>query len=121
MEFKQCSFAGFFEDKPKLDMVLANPPYIDPQEKESLQVEVSQFEPHIALFGKKSGLDYPLEILEKTSYLMKDTFAFLMEIGWDQSDFLKNKCNEFGIQNCTFVEDYNRFKRIMIITVEKSL
>ena len=50
---------------------------------------------------------------------MKDTFALLMEIGWDQSDSLKNKCNQLGMDHVDFVEDYNNYKRILIIHKER--
>ena len=115
IDFRCESFADFLHNQPSLDMVLANPPYIDPLERNGLQPEVKDFEPAHALFGLKTGLDYPLEIIDKTSYLMKDTFAFLMEIGWDQSEKIEDHCRKMGLPCVEFIEDFNHFKRILSI------
>jgi release factor glutamine methyltransferase len=96
-------------------MVLANPPYIDPADKEGLQPEVKLFEPPAALFGPVSGLDYPLEIIRETSYLMEGCFALLMEIGWDQADAVAGKCREAGFSEPEFINDYQDIKRILCI------
>ncbi|MCK5706905.1 MAG: peptide chain release factor N(5)-glutamine methyltransferase [Candidatus Aureabacteria bacterium] len=114
--FKNLSFNAFLDEKPKLHMILANPPYIDPKDKNTLASHVIAFEPHSALFGKKSGLDYPLEILTKTSYLIGSEFVLLMEIGWDQSNNLIDKCQACGFEKYEFIKDYNDFDRILKIT-----
>jgi release factor glutamine methyltransferase len=115
IDFEKSSFSDFLGRQPSLDMVLSNPPYIDPAERSSLPREVADFEPPAALFGNTSGLDYPLEIIGKTSYLMKSPFALFMEIGWDHHKEIEKKLTETGLQNFGFIDDYGHFKRILKI------
>lgn len=115
IDFQISTFSEYLAGKPEIDMLLSNPPYVDPSEEDSLPKDVRDYEPHAALFGTEKGFDYPLEILEKSAYLMKGTFALLLEIGWDQHALLEKKCRQLNINAFDFIEDYNHWKRILRI------
>lgn len=67
-------------------LLVSNPPYIDPEVIGTLEPEVRDFEPHIALDGGKGGLaPYPHLIAEAHRLLCPGGAAFL-EIGHDQGD-----------------------------------
>ncbi len=68
------------------DLIIANPPYIESNEIDSLQSEVSIFEPRIALDGGLTGLDcYRIIAGNISNFLKKDGYLFL-EIGQNQQD-----------------------------------
>ena len=68
----------------KADLVVANPPYI-PNDQD-LPFEVKNYEPHVALFGGKNGMDIPRRFIDAASRLLKDEGIFVMEHGEEQGD-----------------------------------
>ena len=67
-----------------LDVVISNPPYVADGDKESVQREVSQFEPHSALFAGADGLsNYPVIIALLGDLLNKGGSVFF-EVGQGQ-------------------------------------
>ena len=49
-------FSGVYDRK--FDVIISNPPYIKKSDIETLQVEVKDFEPMLALYGGDDGFDY---------------------------------------------------------------
>lgn len=68
----------------KADLVVANPPYIP--NDENLPFEVKNYEPHVALFGGKAGMDVPRQFIAAASRLLKDEGIFVMEHGEGQGE-----------------------------------
>jgi release factor glutamine methyltransferase len=69
----------------KFDLIVSNPPYIGMDEKKELSSEVLDFEPHLALFAGKEGLESFQSIEhELNQYLSKQGMA-LFEMGYNQA------------------------------------
>jgi len=68
------------------DLILSNPPYIPSEVIETLQTEVKDYEPRMALDGGKSGLDIVEKIIEQAPEFLKSGAYILMEIGDDQAE-----------------------------------
>ncbi len=66
----------------KADLVVANPPYIPTDQ--DLPFEVKQYEPYVALFGGKNGMDVPRRFIDAAARLLKDEGIFVMEHGEEQ-------------------------------------
>lgn len=102
--------------KNKFDFIVSNPPYIRKDVIEGLQIEVSVYEPRLALDGGITGLDYYQKINEISSkYLNKGGYIFL-EIGHDQAESVKDiftKNNMFN--NIEVVKDLYNHDRVLII------
>lgn len=76
------------------DMILSNPPYITNAAMETLETEVTAYDPDIALRGGRDGLDaYRLIIASAQDYLKSGGWLGL-EIGYDQAEALKNLLSE---------------------------
>lgn len=72
------------------DMILSNPPYITDAAMDTLEAEVTNFDPDIALRGGMDGLDaYRLIISSAPTYLKAGGWLGL-EIGFDQANALRN-------------------------------
>lgn len=101
-----------FEDYPKADAIVSNPPYISSAEIPTLQREV-QFEPDMALDGGADGLDFYRLLTSKwTSFLKKDGFMAL-ECGEDQAENIADMFNENKFDS-EIIEDYNHIKRFVV-------
>jgi release factor glutamine methyltransferase len=72
--------------KTRFDLVISNPPYITTQDICSLQEDVKNYEPYIALAGGKDGLDCYREIFLNLSNLLKPNGICIFEIGAGQFD-----------------------------------
>ena len=71
-------FEGIKNFKPPYDLILANPPYIDPSEQ--VPIELS-FEPRGALFAEEQGLKDVKIIIERAAVMLRTGGLLLVEVG----------------------------------------
>lgn len=67
------------------DVVVANPPYIRSAEIETLEPEVKDYEPRLALDGGPDGLDAYRVLADQILRVLKPGGSFHVEIGHEQS------------------------------------
>lgn len=83
------AFSGKLGNK-KFDMIISNPPYIRHDVIETLEPEVRDHEPMMALDGGEDGLDFYRQIVEQAPDFLKKEGIVMLEIGHDQmSDIIK--------------------------------
>ncbi len=107
-------FEAIPEDKT-FDVIVCNPPYIKSEEIDTLDVEVKEHEPRIALDGGADGLDYYRVIAEEASMHLKSGGILALEIGCDQAIDVKrllNKAKTYG--NVRVVRDLAQLDRVVI-------
>ena len=68
------------------DLIVSNPPYIPMPDIETLQKEVREFEPRMALDGGRDGLDTVRKIINEAPNYLRSKGRLLVEIGWDQAE-----------------------------------
>ena len=68
----------------RYDMILSNPPYIESEVIGTLQTEVKDHEPMMALDGGADGLDFYRVLAEEAPGRLKENGVLIMEIGHDQ-------------------------------------
>ncbi|RKD21993.1 release factor glutamine methyltransferase [Caminicella sporogenes DSM 14501] len=83
--------------KGKIDILVSNPPYIPSEEIEKLQIEVSKYEPRLALDGGKDGLYFYRKIIDKAPKYLRYNGFIALEVGHNQAgkvvEFMrKNGC-----------------------------
>ena len=76
------------------DIIVSNPPYIS-QNSLDIQKDVSDYEPHLALFSKNNGIDSYNKIISNLASRIDKNFFLFLEIGLGQASevtkLLKNK------------------------------
>lgn len=72
----------------RFDLVVSNPPYVNPDEAGELSPEVVDFEPHAALFAADSGREV-IERLLRAAATLRGGTPLLIEIGYDQAKWLR--------------------------------
>ena len=75
-----------FEGGGPFDMILSNPPYIVRSEIESLDREVKDFEPIVALDGGEDGLDFHRKIISESPRYLRGRGWLLLEVGQGQAE-----------------------------------
>ncbi|MEP7354000.1 MAG: peptide chain release factor N(5)-glutamine methyltransferase [Acidobacteriota bacterium] len=68
------------------DIVASNPPYVAQRDKATLQREVRDFEPELALYGGEDGLDIYRRLIPDAWRVLKPGGWLVMEIGASQAD-----------------------------------
>ena len=78
----------------KFDIIVSNPPYIAYSDKITMEDNVLNYDPHLALFAVEDGMYFYREIVENSKeYLNKDGMIFF-EIGYDQREKILKLANE---------------------------
>ena len=97
----------------KIDLLVANPPYI--LKKEDVDRSVLDYEPHLALFADEELSVYK-HIFQALPKLKNKTLLCVFEIGYDLKEKL-TKLLEKTIKNATFgfIKDINGKERILIL------
>lgn len=96
------------QNAPKIDCLIANLPYIPDSERENLQPEVKKFDPALALFGGKDGLDLIRKLLEQTKDKLNSGASILLEIGSEQAKTLEAEAKNYPwLTFCATHKDYN--------------
>jgi len=73
-------------ESEKFDLIVSNPPYIKNSDMEALSPDILNYEPHLALDGGASGLDFYERIITEASDYLSSTGTLALEIGDDQED-----------------------------------
>lgn len=81
-----CDWLSGVKTKRTFALVVSNPPYIASPLMETLQPEVKNFEPHLALMSGSDGLAAVRVLAGQVHEVMQPGGHFFMEIGWDQED-----------------------------------
>lgn len=80
-EFAVCDLGSALASNV-FDLVVSNPPYIPENDSASIQREVREHEPHVALFGGSDGLAIYRRLIPEAARLLKPGGHLVMEIGW---------------------------------------
>jgi len=102
-----------------LDLVLSNPPYVPLSDYNSLPVEVSGYEPHLALFGGESGLDIYRRLIPESMIRLVSGGYLLLELGAGQEEQVIRLIRDEGFLLKVTVNDLQGIPRCLI--AQKSL
>ena len=96
------------------DLIVTNPPYITQPELTTLQPEVRDWEPHLALDGGQDGLDFYRHLLQDCPILLHPGGWLVMEIGYDQSEAIRRVAEAQPLlTDCCVRPDYAGLPRVM--------
>lgn len=99
--------------KKKYDVVVSNPPYIENAVIETLQTEVKDYEPRIALDGGEDGLVFYRRIIETAHNFLKKGGLLAFEIGYNQGESVRGLMqNDF--YDTEVIKDLNDNDRVVI-------
>ncbi|WP_274459221.1 peptide chain release factor N(5)-glutamine methyltransferase [Gemella haemolysans] len=70
----------------KFDIIVSNPPYIDRKDEVTIQDNVLNYDPHLALFAEEEGMYFYRKIIEQANDYLNENGVIFFEIGYDQKD-----------------------------------
>jgi release factor glutamine methyltransferase len=95
------------------DLVVSNPPYIATDVIETLEPEVRDHEPRLALDGGPDGLDAYRFLAGEILRVLKPGAMFAVEIGYDQSEAVETLFKQAGAQNVKTIKDLSTNDRVV--------
>lgn len=100
--------------------IVSNPPYIAFHELGSLQEEVRNFEPHVALATGKDGLSIFRGIIPSASAWLKPGGFIVLEVGEKQARKVSRLLEETGhFKKAELIKDYQHIHRIVVAQKEE--
>lgn len=72
----------------KFDKIISNPPYIKETEKDVMDQNVLQNEPHEALFGGKNGIEFYQKFVKQVRDHLNSRGEFFLEFGFSEKEQL---------------------------------
>ena len=100
-----------------IDILASNPPYVGEDRPELIQREVSQWEPHAALFGGNDGLDFYRRLLLDAPRYLEPGGYLVFEIGYGQLDAILELINRSALELVDITDDLQGIPRTLALRV----
>jgi release factor glutamine methyltransferase len=85
IDWVACDLASALKSG-SFDLVVSNPPYVPARDKSTLQREVREYEPEVALYGGDDGLEIYRRLVPEAGRLLQPGGWLVMEIGYNLGD-----------------------------------
>jgi len=115
LEFLQGDgFAALTSQPQTFDLIISNPPYIASAEIETLEPEVRDHDPRLALDGGTDGLDFYRALAAQARPCLKPGGKIMVEFGDGQAEAIKKifESEKWIVEDVK--EDYSQRARILI-------
>jgi len=100
----------------KYDLIVSNPPYIEFLDLKYLEKDIVNFEPKLALSGGFDGFVKIRKFINNAKTLIKKNGKFILEIGFNQKNRVKEILKEEGFYVNKAIKDYGNNDRCIIST-----
>ena len=95
------------------DLIISNPPYIGLVEQDEIAAEVIKYDPQIALFAGRDGLEAYKRIIPNLAKFLNPDGLVVLETGASQSNQVKNMMNAVGFIDAKIVKDLSGKDRLI--------
>jgi len=121
IEFRQGDlWTPLADNRRAFDIILSNPPYVASEEYDKLIPEIRDYEPRLALDGKKAGMYFIEKIIRRGLDFLKSGGWIMLEMAPDQTEKalgLMGKIN--GYEEKTRIKDYSSRYRVVMAQKRK--
>ena len=97
----------------RFDLIVSNPPYIGLSELNDLSREVKNFDPKVALFGGRDGLNCYEAIFNDVSRFLNPGGRLITEVGYAQSSIVKKFFLNSGFIDIKVTKDLDLNNRVV--------
>lgn len=104
------------ENKGSFDAIVSNPPYIPSRVVDTLDAEVNDYEPRLALDGGADGLDLFRRFIGDAHELLKPNGVLAVELFEESLDQARSIALDNGFSEAHIVQDLTNRPRILIAT-----
>lgn len=117
--FRKSDIYSKIREDEKFDLIVSNPPYIPPKEKETIQEEVN-YEPDLALYTTdEKGLAFYEKIIKDAPKFLNKGGYLMFELGIGQSTSVAQLMKKAGFENIKVLKDLANIDRVIFGTLQK--
>lgn len=99
----------------KVDLLVSNPPYIPVEERDNLERQVVDFEPHLALFAEEKGLAVYRRLIQEARHVLKTPGLLAFEVGMGQAAAVAQLIKQhFPQATCEIKKDFRGIERMVL-------
>lgn len=111
--FRKSNVFSNVKPGESFDIIISNPPYIPPKEKENIQTEV-KFDPEQALYTKdEKGLEFYQKITNEAPKILNKNGYLLFELGIGQAQDVKLLMEQNGFSDIEIIKDLAGIDRVI--------
>jgi release factor glutamine methyltransferase len=96
----------------RFEIIVSNPPYVAMADRDSLDVEVREYEPALALFAGEDGLEIYHRLIPAAFDALTPGGFVVLEIGYGQSTAIADLLTSAGFECVEFVPDLQGISRV---------
>ncbi len=96
----------------RFEIIVSNPPYVPLTDRETLSVEVREYEPALALFAGDDGLEVYRRLIPAAFDALIPGGYVALEIGFGQSPVINTLLARSGFEEIEFVPDLQGIPRV---------
>jgi release factor glutamine methyltransferase len=111
--FRRGDLFAAVEPSLRFDLVTANPPYIAAAEIETLQAEIRDYEPRLALTGGDDGLAVLRRIVTGAPGRLAEGGRIALEVGFGEAASVAEMLGAAGFTEIEVRRDYARVERVV--------
>jgi len=97
----------------QIDLVTANPPYISAADAAELPLDVSAFEPELALYSGDDGLDLTRSIVRQAPEVLAPGGVLALEVAHDAAERVAALMTAAGLMAIEVDRDFARIERVV--------
>jgi release factor glutamine methyltransferase len=113
LAFRHGDLFGPLDPAWRFDVVVSNPPYIPTHEIASLDADVRDFEPRLALDGGDDGLAFLRRIVDGARAWLAAGGLLAVEVGAGEAEQVATLFTENGFAGVQVRRDYGRIERVV--------
>jgi release factor glutamine methyltransferase len=95
------------------EIIVSNPPYVPTTDRDSLSVEVRDYEPELALFAGEDGLEVYRRLIPAAFAALVPSGFLALEIGFGQSHAITKLLTRAGFEQIEFTPDLQGIPRVV--------
>ncbi|MBR5544813.1 MAG: peptide chain release factor N(5)-glutamine methyltransferase [Clostridia bacterium] len=117
--FRKSDVFSNVKPAESFDIIISNPPYIPPSEREHIQEEVS-FDPELALYTRdEKGIEFYERMAKEAPAILNRGGYILFEIGQGQSEEVVKLLQDNGFGEIEVIKDLANIDRVVCAKVNK--
>ena len=97
-----------------MDAVVSNPPYVSETEWETLEPEVREYDPRVALVGGATGLEPYAPLARAARDLLRPEGLLVLEVGFEQAEEVKTIVSAAGFRAIRIEPDLRGIPRVVV-------